>query len=80
MLFNRSGFAALLRKEIPKSTHCFLHRHALAAKTLPLKLKKALQICVKVVKTIRGRALNHRLFRLFCEELGKEHTVLLYHT
>ena len=82
MLGNRSGFAALLRKEIPnlKSTHCFLHRHALAAKTLPLKLKKALQICVKVVNTIRGRALNHRLFRLFCEELGKEHTVLLYHT
>ena len=82
MLGNRSRFAALLRKEIPnlKSTHCFLHRHALAAKTLPLKLKKALQICVKVVNTIRGRALNHRLFRLFCEELGKEHTVLLYHT
>ena len=73
---NRSEFAALLRKEIPnlKSTHCFLHRHALAAKTLPLKLKKALQICVKVVNTIRGRALNHRSFRLFCEELGKEHT------
>ena len=82
MLGNRSGFAALLRKVIPnlKSTHCFLHRHALAAKTLPLKLKKALQMCVKVVNIIRGRALNCRLFRLFCEELGKEHTVLLYHT
>ena len=78
-LGNRSGFAALLRKEIPnlKSTHCFLHRHSLAAKTLPLKLKKALQICVKVVNTIRGRALNHRLF---CKELGKEHTMLLYYT
>ena len=72
MLGNRSGFAALLRKEIPilKNTHCFFHRHALAAKTLPLKLKKALEICVKVVNTIRGRALNHRLFQLFCKELG----------
>ena len=61
MLGNCSGFAALLRKEIPnlKSTHCFFHRHALAAKTLPLKVKKALQICVKVVNTIRGGALNH---------------------
>ena len=82
MLGNRSGFAALLRKEIPslKITHCFLHRHALVAKTLPLKLKKALEICVKVVNTIRGRALNHRLFQLFCKELGIEQTVLLYYT
>ena len=82
MLGNRSGFAALLRKEIPslKITHRFLHRHALAAKTLPLKLKKALEIRIKVVNTIHGRALNHRLFQLFCKELGKEQTVLLYYT
>ena len=82
MLGNCSGFAALLRKEIHslKITHCFLHRHALAAKTLPFKLKKALEICVKVVNTIRGGALNHRLFQLFCNELGKGQTVLLYYT
>ena len=35
---------------------------------------------MKVVNMIRGRALNHRLFRSFCEEVGKEHTMLLYHT
>ena len=42
MLGSRSGFAALMRKEIPnlKITHCFLHRHALAAKTLSPDLKK----------------------------------------
>ena len=51
MLGNRSGFAALMRKEIPnlKITHCFLHRHSLAAKTLPPDLKKTLDVCVKVV-------------------------------
>jgi len=82
MLGNRSGFAALLKKEITnlKITHCFLHRHALAAKTLPPDLRKILEISVKVVNMIRGRALNHRLFQSFCEEVGKEHTVLLYHT
>ena len=76
------GFAALLKKEITnlKITHCFLHRHALAAKTLPPDLRKILEISVKVVNMIRGRALNHRLFQSFCEEVGKEHTVLLYHT
>ncbi|XP_076325801.1 protein FAM200C-like [Tachypleus tridentatus] len=82
MLGNRSGFAALMRKEVPnlKITHCFLHRHSLAAKTLPPDLKKTLDICVKVVNFIRSRALNHRWFQSLCEEMGQEHTVLLYHT
>ncbi|XP_076352730.1 protein FAM200C-like [Tachypleus tridentatus] len=82
MLGNRSGFAALMRKEVPnlKITHCFLHRHSLSAKTLPPDLKKTLDICVKVVNFIRSRALNHRLFQSLCEEMGQEHTVLLYHT
>ena len=50
MLGNHSGFAALLRKEILslKITHCFLHRHALAAKTLPLKLKKAWKFALRL--------------------------------
>ncbi|XP_047491208.1 protein ZBED8-like [Penaeus chinensis] len=32
------------------------------------------------IKWIRGRALNHRLFVSLCEDLGSEHTVLLFHT
>ena len=82
MLGNRSEFAALVRQEIPdlKFTHCFLHRHALAAKTSPPDLRKTLEISVKVVTMICGRALNNRLFQSLCEEVGKEHTVLLYHT
>ena len=76
MLGNRSGFAALMRKEIPnlKITHCFLHRHSFAAKTLPPDLKKTLDACVKVVNLIHSRALNHRLFQSLYEEVGQEHT------
>ena len=82
MLGNRSGFTALLRKEIPelKFTHFFLHWHVLAAKTFTPDLRKTLEINVQVVNMIRGRALNHRLFQSLCEEVGKEHIVLLYHT
>ena len=82
MLGNHSGFTALLKKEISslKITHCFLDRHAFAAKTFPFKLKKTLEICVKVVNTICCRALNQRLFKLFCKELGEEQTVLIYYT
>ena len=38
MLGNKFGFAALVKKEAPNVTvtHCMLHRHALAAKSLPL--------------------------------------------
>ena len=37
-------------------------------------------IVVQTVNFIRGRALNHRLFQKFCDEIGAEHSVLLYHT
>ncbi|XP_068232174.1 protein FAM200C-like [Palaemon carinicauda] len=82
MLGNKSGFAALVKERVPDiiTKHCVLHRHALAVKTLPSHFKEVLSVCVKVVNYIRGRALNHRVFKLFCEEMGSEHQVLLFHT
>ena len=75
MIGKKSGFAALLKTKIPDIIvkHCFLHRHALAAKTLTPNLKNVLSICVQVVNFIRGRPLHHRLFKLFCEKMGNEH-------
>ena len=82
MIRKRCGFAALLKKKVPDVIvkHCFLHCHALAAKTLPPVLKDFLSICVEVVNFICGRPLHHRLFKLFCEEMGSEHQVLLFYT
>ncbi|XP_042208670.1 protein ZBED8-like [Homarus americanus] len=82
MLGNTSGFAALVKKEAPQVivTHCFLHRHALASKILPAILKEVLSTGVKVVNFIRARAVNHRVFKRFCQEMGAEYEVLLYHT
>ncbi|XP_068208356.1 protein FAM200C-like [Palaemon carinicauda] len=47
MLGNKSGFATLVKKEVPHVTvtHCVLHRHALATKTLPEKLKTFFSCC-----------------------------------
>lgn len=83
MLGARSGFVALVKQRAPHHvivTHCVLHRHALASKTLPRTLHNVMDIIVKVVNFIRGRALNHRVFKAFCEEVGSEHQVLLFHT
>ena len=47
---------------------------------MPPNLKDVLSICEQVVNFIRGRPLHHRLFKLFCEKMGNEHKVLLFHT
>ncbi|GFT76191.1 protein ZBED8 [Nephila pilipes] len=75
MLGNKSGFAHLVKKEAPNVivTHCFLHRHALATKTLPTSLIDVLSIVIKTVNFIRSRALNHRLFKTLCQEMNAEH-------
>ena len=82
MLGNKSEFAALVKKGAPNVTvtHCMLHRHALAAKSLPLTLKEILSYCVKMVNFIRSQSINHRFFKALCRELGSDHEVLLYHS
>ena len=82
MLGNKSEFAALVKNEVPNVnvTHCMLHRYALAAKTLPPSLKEILSVCVKVVNFVRSRAINHRIFKVLCQDLGSDHVVLLYHS
>ena len=62
MLEHKSRFFALMKQEIPhlQGIHCFLHRHALATKTLSLSLKNVLNICVKTINWIRGCVVNHR--------------------
>lgn len=61
-------------------THCFLHRQALAAKVLPSDLNDVLKEVIKVVNSIKGKALQTRLFRIICEDMGSLHQNLLYHT
>ena len=61
-------------------THCFLHRYALASKNLSSTLQEMLSTSVKVINFIRTPALNHRIFKKLCQEMGGQHEVLLYHT
>ena len=82
MIGHRSGFVALMKQVAPHivSNHCAIHKYSLACKTLPLELKSVLDSEVQAVNFIRGRAVNSRLFKAFCDDLGKEHQYLLFHT
>ncbi|KAJ3592624.1 hypothetical protein NHX12_007751 [Muraenolepis orangiensis] len=74
MLGRKSGFGALVKADAPHIivTHCILHRHALATKTLPPKLAEVLKIVVECVNYVRNSALRHRIFSELCEEMGSE--------
>ena len=82
MVGAKGGFVTLVKNEWPHvmSSHCSLHRYALATKTLPTPLMKVMDVAVKVINFIRGRAKNHRLFQILTEEMGAKHLGLLYHT
>lgn len=82
MLGSRSGLAALIKKKNPSAitTHCVIHRQALAAKTLPECFAITMRTTVQVVNFIKRSALNTRLFKKLCSDMNSEHETLLFHT
>ena len=82
MLVSKSGFRALVQQKIPNVlfTHCFIHWEALASKTLPCGLQDVLKVTIKIVNFVKSCALHALLIRNLCEDMGSEHTNLLYYT
>uniref|UniRef100_A0A0K0EJ23 DUF4371 domain-containing protein n=1 Tax=Strongyloides stercoralis TaxID=6248 RepID=A0A0K0EJ23_STRER len=60
-------------------THCLIHREALAAKKLAPELNDVLQVAVKIINSIKGHALNSRLFSNLCKDTDSNYTTLLLH-
>lgn len=77
-----SGLGARIKKVAPEcqSTHCVIHREALASKDMPANLKSVLTDSLKVINFIKARALHSRLFSLMCEDMGAKYQTLLLHT
>lgn len=61
------------------SSHCILHREALASKKMSPELNDTLQLTVKIINNIKSSALNSRIFALLCSESDSEYQNLLYH-
>lgn len=82
MTGHKSGVVARVRTVSPNiiSTHCMIHREALASKNLNKSFGEVLNTCIKVVNWIKCRPLNGRLFAALCEENDSDHRHLLLHT
>ncbi|XP_063243089.1 SCAN domain-containing protein 3-like [Bacillus rossius redtenbacheri] len=82
MLGSHSGLATLIKQRNPSTltSHCILHRQALASKTLPKCLNDTMKLAIKVVNVIKSSALNSRLFKKLCTEMDSNHENLLFHT
>ena len=61
-------------------TSLLIHRHALAAKTLPPLLLDVMSGVIKLVNYIKRSSLNTRLFRELCKGLDASSETLLFHT
>ena len=82
MLGSKSGFRALVQSKATGVifTHCFIHREALASKTLPRGLQDVFNLTIKIVNFMKSSSLHTRLFRKLCEDMESEHKNLLYYT
>ncbi|KAI8124810.1 Zinc finger BED domain-containing protein 5 [Lucilia cuprina] len=82
MMGSHSGFLKMAKENNKNmiGSHCVIHRHALASKTLPVELKNALQTAIDIVNFIKSSALRTRLFEALCIDLNTEQTKLLFHT
>ncbi|CAK1595799.1 unnamed protein product [Parnassius mnemosyne] len=72
---------ALIKTKAPnvKWIHCVIYREALAAKKITPELNFVMDIIIKVVNYIKTRPVKARFFHKLCEELGAEHTSLIYY-
>lgn len=60
MIGSKSGFITRLKALMPNACwmYCFLHRQALAVKTLPKEYNEVLNMIIKAVTSIKGKALD----------------------
>ena len=82
MAGKRRGLHGLIKRVSPnaKGTNCVIHRQALASKQLSPELNKVLADVVNVLNFMKTRPLRAQLFSALCEEMGAQHSAVLFHS
>uniref|UniRef100_A0A8C5SPD7 SCAN box domain-containing protein n=1 Tax=Laticauda laticaudata TaxID=8630 RepID=A0A8C5SPD7_LATLA len=82
MVGSLDGFIAHCQKDetFPKfiSYHCIIHQEALCAKVL--QFKHVMDVVTKIINSIRGVSLQHRLFKALLKDVDTEYRDLILHT
>ncbi|KAK0142715.1 General transcription factor II-I repeat domain-containing protein 2A [Merluccius polli] len=77
-----SGFIAYCRADpdFPKflNYHCIIHQQAICAKVMGFD--HVMTPVIRIINSIRAKAKQHRIFKLFLEECSAEYGDLLLHT
>ena len=75
----KKGFRGKVTEIAPrmKLIHCLIHRQAIAAKMLEPEVHKVLHDAINVVKFIKPRPVNSRIFTILCNEMGSDRENLL---
>ena len=81
MCGKHTGAVSLIQEFIGRriiTHHCIIHQQALCGKVL--KFGHVMSVVVSIVNYLRARALKHRTFRAFLEEVDAKYEDLVYHT
>lgn len=59
--------------------HCIIHQEALCAQTFPAEIVEVMNLVIKIVNSILSKALYHRQFKEFLNEMETQYSDLLLH-
>ena len=81
MIGIKKGFMSFVKKKNNDIliVYCYLYRENLATKEIQENLALVFKEVVSVVNYIKSRPLCSHLLLVFCDEMGAEHSGLLYH-
>ncbi|GBM19084.1 hypothetical protein AVEN_236910-1 [Araneus ventricosus] len=76
------GVTLILQKNINHEIltfHCIIHQEALCAQTFPAEIVEVMNLVIKIINSILSKALYHRQFKDFLEEIDIQFSDLLMH-
>ncbi|GBM08185.1 General transcription factor II-I repeat domain-containing protein 2A [Araneus ventricosus] len=59
--------------------HCIIYQEALCAQTFPAKIVEGMNLVIKIINSILAKAIYHRQFKDFLEEIDNQFSDLLLH-
>ncbi|GBO04589.1 General transcription factor II-I repeat domain-containing protein 2A [Araneus ventricosus] len=76
------GVTSILQKKINYEIltfHCIIQQEALCSQTFPAEIVEVMNLVIKIINSILAKALYHRQFKDFLEEMDSQFSDLLLH-